>query len=133
MELNASQFGNLYHGSAADLQVGDRINPRPAGTPGNHGTDAWDHGHTFATPHLEEAKMYAEHAARAVWARGDFRASPRVYSVRPTGPVEQDPAYEAGDSYRTRHPLQVTGRQDHNPPGLEDARMSAIMRSVRRK
>ncbi|WP_428150294.1 NAD(+)--rifampin ADP-ribosyltransferase [Brevundimonas sp.] len=94
----------LYHGTRADLSVGDWLKP---GFNSNYGDDlklSW----IYLSGTLEAAIWGAE------LARGDGRQ--RIYIVEPTGTIEDDPNLTntkfPGNptlSYRSREPLRIVG------------------------
>ena len=93
----------FYHGTGADLSVGDLITP---GFGSNFRDSALGHIHFSAT--LEAATWGAELAA------GDGRE--RIFIVEPTGPFEDDPNLtdkkfpgNVTRSYRSTDPLRVVG------------------------
>ena len=96
--------GPFYHGTKANLNVGDLIGP---GFSSNYGTrKAANFVYLSAT--LDAATWGAELAVGA--GRG------RIYIVEPTGAIEDDPNLTnkrfPGNptlSYRSREPLRVTG------------------------
>lgn len=108
----------FYHGTRADLKPGDLI---AAGYSSNYGTRkqaSW----VYLTGTLDAAIWGAELAA------GDGRE--RIYIVEPTGPIADDPNLtdkkfpgNPTKSYRSRHPLRVTGEvaqwQGHSPEALK--------------
>lgn len=105
----------LFHGTRADLSPGDLI--RPGQTP-NYGDRGRTTPHVYLTRTLDAATWGAELAA------GDGRE--RIYVVEPTGPIEDDPNVtdqrfrgNPTKSFRSRHPLRVTGEvtdwQGHPP------------------
>jgi rifampin ADP-ribosylating transferase len=108
-----------YHGSRADLAIGDLI---AVGFNSNYGARkqaSW----VYLTGTLDAAIWGAELAA------GDGRE--RIYTVEPTGPVEDDPNLtdkkfpgNPTQSYRSRYPLRVTGEvmewQGHSPERLKE-------------
>lgn len=107
-----------YHGTRADLRVGDAI--APGHTP-NYGDRGRRTSFVYLTRTLDAAIWGAELAA------GD--GPERIYTVEPTGPIEDDPnvtnARFRGNptqSFRTRAPLRVTGElrdwQGHAPEAL---------------
>lgn len=107
-----------YHGTKADLSPGDRIAP---GNRSNYGTRK-PAAYVYLTATLDAATWGAELAV------GDGRG--RIYTVEPTGPIEDDPnltdkKYPGNPtkSYRTREPLRVTGEvadwQGHSPEALQ--------------
>jgi hypothetical protein len=108
----------FFHGSKADLQVGDLIE---AGRRSNYGTRK-NAGYVYLTATLDAATWGAELAI------GEGRG--RIYIVEPTGPIEDDPNLtdkkfpgNPTKSYRTRDPLRVTGEitnwQGHAPEQLQ--------------
>jgi hypothetical protein len=96
--------GPFYHGTKADLQVGDLLTP---GYRSNYRPEIVMN-HIYFTALRDGAGLAAELAA------GD--APPRVYLVEPTGPFEDDPNVtdkkfpgNPTRSYRSDHPLRVEG------------------------
>jgi hypothetical protein len=109
---------SLYHGTRADLKPGDLIEP---GYNSNYGkrTKA---SYVYLTRTLDAATWGAELAAGAGLGR--------IYVVKPTGPIEDDPDLtnrkfrgNPTKSYRSRKPLRVTGEvtdwQGHSPEALK--------------
>jgi hypothetical protein len=97
----------FYHGTKADLRVGDLIEP-------GYGSNFVDRElkHVYFSATLEAATWGAELARRE--GRG------RIYIVEPTGPFEDDPNLtdqkfpgNVTASYRTRDPLRVVGEVEH--------------------
>jgi rifampin ADP-ribosylating transferase len=93
----------FYHGTKADLQVGDLIGP-------GHGSNFVDRTltHIYFSATLEAATWGAE------LARGEGRG--RIYIVEPTGPFEDDPNLtdkkfpgNMTASYRSPDPLRIAG------------------------
>ena len=110
----------FYHGTNADLAVGDLIRP---GYGSNFADRALAHIYFSAT--LEAATWGAE------LARGEGRG--RIYIVEPTGEYEDDPNLtdkkfpgNITASYRSRDPLRVTGEIEdwvgHTPDQLQAMR-----------
>jgi hypothetical protein len=110
----------FYHGTKADLAVGDVIRP---GFGSNFADRALKHIYFSAT--LEAATWGAE------LARGEGRG--RIYVVEPTGAFEDDPNLTdkkfSGNmtaSYRSRDPLRVVGEVEdwvgHSPEDLQAMR-----------
>jgi hypothetical protein len=108
----------LYHGTKADLQLGDLIVP---GYSSNYGTRR-KASYVYLSATLEAATWGAELAS------GEGRG--RIYIVEPTGPIEDDPNLtdkkfpgNPTKSYRTRDPLRVTGEitdwTGHSPEQLK--------------
>ncbi len=114
-DLTAQRF---YHGTRAHLQPGDLIEP---GYNSNYG-ERRKAAFVYLTATLDAATWGAE------LALGEGPG--RIYTVEPTGPIEDDPnltdkKYPGNPtkSYRTRHPLRVTGEvtdwQGHPPEQLK--------------
>ncbi|HEV2572203.1 MAG TPA: NAD(+)--rifampin ADP-ribosyltransferase [Beijerinckiaceae bacterium] len=122
----------FYHGTRADLKLGDLI---AAGYNSNYGARkpaSW----VYLTGTLDAAIWGAELAA------GEGRQ--RIYIVEPTGPIVDDPNLtdkkfpgNPTQSYRSRYPLRITGEvtewQGHSPErlkamkdGVERARAQGI-------
>ena len=110
----------FYHGTKADLSVGDLIRP---GFGSNFVQRELKHIYFSAT--LDAATWGAE------LARGDGRG--RIYIVEPTGPFEDDPNLtdkkfpgNITASYRSTEPLRVTGEVEdwvgHAPEQLQAMR-----------
>lgn len=108
----------FYHGTKADLVVGDLIGPGYASNYGKRKGAVF----VYLTATLDAATWGAELAA------GDGRG--RIYIVEPTGPIEDDPNLtdqkfpgNPTKSYRTRDPLRVIGEvadwQGHSPEQLK--------------
>lgn len=111
----------FYHGTKADLKVGDLIEPGYSSNYGQRKQAAY----VYLTATLDAATWGAE------LALGEGMG--RIYTVEPTGPFEDDPnltdkRYPGNPtkSYRTRHPLRVTGEvtnwQGHAPEQLKAMR-----------
>jgi rifampin ADP-ribosylating transferase len=99
-----SDSGPFYHGTMADLQVGDLL------TPGH--TSNYDSGLTMN--HVYFTALVHGAGLAASLAGGDGRA--RVYVVEPSGSFEDDPNVtnkkfpgNPTRSYRTEAPLQIVG------------------------
>ncbi len=114
-DLNSQRF---YHGTKADLKRGDLIAP---GYNSNYGKRK-KAAYVYLTATLDAATWGAE------LALGEGRG--RIYTVKPTGPIEDDPnltdkKYPGNmtKSYRSREPLEVTGEitdwQGHSPEQLK--------------
>ena len=110
----------FYHGTKADLKVGDLITP-------GFGSNFVERGlkHIYFAAMLEAAIWGAE------LAKGDGRG--RIYIVEPTGPFDDDPnltdkKYPGNitASYRSADPLRVTaevlGWVGHSPEQLQTMR-----------
>jgi hypothetical protein len=96
--------GPFFHGTRADLQVGDLL------TPG--GLSNYQPGLTMN--HIYFTAVMSGAALAAGMAQGEQR--PRVYAIEPTGPFENDPNVtnkkfpgNLTRSYRSVAPLKVTG------------------------
>lgn len=111
--------GPFYHGTKADLQVGDLI---ARGFSSNYGSRKLAN-FVYLTATLEAATWGAELAV------GKGRG--RIYIVEPTGPIEDDPNLtnkrfpgNPTRSYRSREPLRVTGEvvewTGHPPERLKE-------------
>jgi hypothetical protein len=114
-DLNSQRF---YHGTKADLKPGDQITP---GYNSNFGSRK-KAGYVYLTATLDAATWGAELSVGA--------GPGRIYTVKPTGPIEDDPnltdqKYPGNPtkSYRSRDPLLVTGEvtdwQGHSPEQLK--------------
>lgn len=95
----------LYHGSRANLEPGDLIEP---GHTANFGAVGRRANHVYMTRTLDAAKWGAE------LATGDGPA--RIYVVEPLGPIEDDPNLtdkrfpgNPTKSFRSRDAVRVTG------------------------
>ena len=108
----------FYHGTKANLKPGDRIEP---GYQSNYGTRRKSN-YVYLTATLDAAIWGAE------LALGEWNG--RIYTVEPTGPIEDDPNLtdkkfpgNPTKSYRTRNALKVTGEitdwQGHSPEQLK--------------
>lgn len=107
-----------FHGTRADLSPGDLIEP---GYSSNFGSRR-QAKYVYLTATLDAATWGAE------LALGDGPG--RIYTVEPTGPIEDDPNLtdkkfpgNPTKSYRTREPLRVVGEvldwQGHDPAVLQ--------------
>jgi hypothetical protein len=101
---DASDEGTFFHGTKADLQVGDLLT---AGFRSNYRPDVVMN-HVYFTALRDGAGLAAE------LAPGD--APPRVYVVEPTGAFEDDPNVtdkkfpgNPTRSYRSTEPLRIVG------------------------
>ncbi|GAA3527393.1 NAD(+)--rifampin ADP-ribosyltransferase [Nocardioides daeguensis] len=101
---DALDEGPFFHGTKADLRVGDLLT---AGFRSNYRPEVVMN-HVYFTALCDGAGLAAELAA------GD--GEPRVYAVEPTGPFENDPNVtdkrfpgNPTRSYRSQHPLRVVG------------------------
>jgi len=107
-----------YHGTRADLKVGDLIEP---GYTSNYGTRR-KANHVYLSATLEAATWGAE------LAQGDAPA--RIYIVEPVGEIVDDPNLtdkrfpgNPTKSYRSKQALRVVGEvkewQGHSPEALQ--------------
>ena len=115
----------LYHGTKADLAVGDLIRP-------GFGSNFVERGlkHIYFSATLEAATWGAELARGP---KGQENARGRIYIIEPTGPFEDDPNLtdkkfpgNVTASYRSLDPLRVTGEvadwAGHSPEQLQAMR-----------
>jgi Rifampin ADP-ribosyl transferase len=93
-----------FHGTKADLQLGDLVAPGQASNYGQQNTARY----VYLSATLDAAIWGAE------LALGD--APERIYLVEPTGPIEDDPNLtdkkfpgNPTQSYRSTHPFRVVG------------------------
>jgi hypothetical protein len=118
---SALDSGPFYHGTKADLKLGDLLEP---GHSSNYG-EKKKANYVYLTATLDAATWGAELAI------GDKPG--RIYRVEPAGPIEDDPNLTdkrfAGNptrSYRTQHPLRVVGEvldwEGHSPEALQHMR-----------
>ena len=118
----------FYHGTKADLNVGDLIRP-------GFGSNFVDRGlkHIYFSATLDAATWGAE------LAKGDGRG--RIYIVEPTGPFEDDPNLtdkkfpgNVTASYRSLDPLSVVGEVEdwvgHPPEQLQQMRDNVARRQA---
>lgn len=114
--------GPFFHGTAATFAPGDLVVP---GRPSNYATGRISN-HVYFSAMLEPAIWGAELAS--TFSGSGERG--RIYTVEPTGPFEDDPnltnkrfAGNVTRSYRTRHPMRVTGTvedwEPHPPEVLQ--------------
>ena len=107
-----------YHGTRADLRVGDLIGPGYKSNYGQRKLNSWVY---FAA--TQEAAIWG-----AELAMGDGRQ--RIYIVEPTGPFVDDPNLtdkkfpgNPSKSYRSQQPLRVIGEletwQGHPPEQVQ--------------
>ena len=99
-----SDSGPFYHGTKADLQVGDLLTP---GGASNYQSD-------LVMNHIYFTALVNGAGLAAALANGDGRE--RVYIVEPTGPFEHDPNVtdkrfpgNPTRSYRSTEPLKIVG------------------------
>lgn len=110
----------FYHGTKADLKVGDLIRP-------GFGSNFVERGlkHIYFSATLDAATWGAE------LARGEGRG--RIYIVEPTGPFDDDPNLtdkkfpgNITASYRSLAPLRILGEVEdwvgHPPERLQEMR-----------
>jgi rifampin ADP-ribosylating transferase len=109
-----------FHGTKADLKVGDTIE---TGVPSNYGQR--NHAqYIYLTATLDAAIWGAE------LALGEARE--RIYLVEPTGPIEDDPNLtdkkfpgNPTKSYRSQHPFRIVGEVT-NWVGHNEAQVQAM-------
>ncbi len=120
-EFNALDAGPFYHGTKADLKIGDLLQP---GFNSNYG-ERKKANYVYMTATMDAAVWGAELAI------GDEPG--RIYLVEPTGIFEDDPNItdkkfpgNPTRSYRTRHPLRIVGEvldwEGHSPEVLKNMR-----------
>ncbi len=116
-----SDSQTYYHGTKAELKVGDLIEPGHASNYGKRKQANF----VYLTATLDAAIWGAELAVGA----GDGR----IYIVEPTGFIEDDPNLtnkrfpgNPTKSYRTRDPIRILGEiaewQGHSPERLKEMR-----------
>ncbi|WP_394337670.1 NAD(+)--rifampin ADP-ribosyltransferase [Chryseobacterium defluvii] len=116
MKHNPSDKGPFYHGTKADLQVGDVLT---AGSHSNYKAEL-KMNHIYFTALLNGAGL------AAALAKGDGRE--RVYIVEPTGIYENDPNLtdkkfpgNPTRSYRSEAPLKIIGEvTEWSRPGPDE-------------
>jgi len=118
--------GIYYHGTRADLKIGDQLTPGYASNFGRRNTASWIY---FAAT-LEAAIWGAE------LAEGEGRQ--RIYIVKPTGEFVDDPNLtdkkypgNPSKSYRSQRPLKIVGEVD-NWTGHAPDKLAAMKESVDR-
>ena len=129
---DALDDGPFFHGTKADLQVGDLLT---AGFRSNYRPEIVMN-HIYFTALHDGAGLAAELAA------GD--GAPRVYEVEPTGAFENDPNVtdkkfpgNPTRSYRSTEPLRVVGEVDDwtrlSPEALQEwrDRLAALLADER--
>lgn len=109
-----------YHGTKADLSPGDLISPGYNSNYGKRKTASF----VYLTATLDAAIWGAE------LALGEGKG--RIYIVEPTGPIEDDPNLtnkkfpgNPTRSYRSRHPLRITG-EIQNWKGHSEEQLKAM-------
>jgi hypothetical protein len=118
MSTNDQHSPRFYHGTKANMNPGDLIEP---GFKSNYGKQK-KATFIYLTATLDAAIWGAE------LALGEGRG--RIYIVEPTGPIEDDPNLtdkkfpgNPTKSYRSRDPLRITGEvtdwQGHSPEQLK--------------
>lgn len=119
--FGAQDSGPFYHGTKADLKVGDLLEPGYSSNYGERRTA----NYVYLTATVDAATWGAELAAG--------EGPGRIYLVEPTGTLEDDPNLtdkrfpgNPTRSYRTRHPLRVVGEvvdwEGHSPEVLAGMR-----------
>lgn len=117
-EAKESTTDQFYHGTKANLQIGDLIAP---GFDSNYGSRK-KANYVYLTATLDAATWGAELAVG--------EGAGRIYIVEPTGPIEDDPnltnkrfAGNPTKSYRTKSAIRVIGEithwQGHAPEVLQ--------------
>jgi rifampin ADP-ribosylating transferase len=124
-----SVAGPFYHGTAAELKIGDLLAP---GFGSNYQKGR-------ISNHIYFSSTVASLAAQMAAALTGVGGRGHVYIVEPTGPFEDDPNVtnkrfpgNPTKSYRSRHPLRIIGEvddwQEHSPEMIEGmlARLAAL-------
>jgi hypothetical protein len=117
--LDNLESQTYYHGTKADLKVGDLIEPGYASNYGKRKQGIF----VYLTATLDAAIWGAELAVGA--GRG------RIYVVEPTGSIEDDPNLtnkrfpgNPTKSYRSRNPIRIIGEiadwKGHSPDQLKE-------------
>ena len=116
--FEVDEAGRLFHGTKADLSVGDVLVP---GRRSNY-EEGRTANHVYLTGTLDAATWGAELAVGVGLGR--------IYVVEPTGPVEDDPNVtdkkfpgNPTKSFRTQHPVRIVGELldwvGHSPEKLK--------------
>lgn len=119
-----------YHGTKADLRIGELIEPGRISNYGNRKVSSF----AYLSETLDAAIWGAELAV------GDGPG--RIYIVQPTGPIEDDPNLtdkrfpgNPTKSYRSLHPFRIVGEvaqwTGHPPERL--AEMHALLADLERR
>jgi hypothetical protein len=119
--MTETNVATYFHGTKADLKVGDLIEAGRVSNYGSRRTSIY----VYLTETMDAATWGAELAA------GEGRG--RIYVVEPTGPFEDDPNLtnkkfpgNPTKSYRTKAPLRVVGEVNdwaaHAPEQLQKMR-----------
>lgn len=126
----ADLAGPFYHGTAADLGIGDEL--RPGFRSNFHVGRVMNH--VYFAGALEAAIWGAELAETL----GGGDRPGRIYRVEPTGPFEDDPNLtnkkfpgNPTRSFRTRHPLRVVGEVEDwegHPPEVLEGMLASLAR-----
>jgi hypothetical protein len=114
--------GPFFHGTKAELRVGDELVPGF----GSNFQAGRVMNHVYLTALVETAAWGAQLAT----ALAGIEGRGHIYVVEPLGPFEDDPNVtdkrfpgNPTQSYRTRHPLRVVGEVDdwqrHDPEVLQ--------------
>jgi 2'-5' RNA ligase len=115
-KVTAMSQPEFFHGTAHPFKPGDLVVPgiqvkKPGEQTYPHGTVDPEMHHVYVSTSEEEAACHAEASAEAHYNRHDEEdVPPRVFQVRPTGPLEVDPEDEGMQhplSWRSRHPMKV--------------------------
>ncbi len=126
--------GPFYHGTKADLAIGDLLSP---GHPSNY-EEGRVLSHIYFSALLEPAIWGAELAMAFAGSQGRGR----IYTVEPTGSFEDDPNLtnkrfpgNPTRSYRTRAPLRIVGMVEDWTGHPEDTirGMLESLRDLRRR
>lgn len=122
------QAEDYYHGTVHKFEPGERI--APASEHGGHQVfrNTSRPEYAYATPKEDEAWHYAQHAWNGMpLHHPDFGNPPRVYKVRPLGPVEKDPTEYTESGGRWRDPFDNDKRSAHGFEVLHEVPMPEDM------
>jgi len=114
-EKMAARQPAFYHGTSRGFQPGDLVVPgNKVRAPGEANYPAGnvdpEMNHVYVSTSRVEAYSHGENSSIVHYDRHDEEVPPRVYQVRPTGPVSVDPEDEGMErprSWRSEHPMKV--------------------------
>lgn len=92
-----------YHGTNAQLNVGDMVDPK-------YSTDRGGK-HAYFTSDRAAAAEYAGSKDEPAESQGPYTAPKSVYRVEPTGSFHQDPHHGDSTLFRTASPMKVVARE----------------------
>jgi len=119
IKVDVKEAGQLYHGTKANLKIGDLLEARHESNFGERKKA----NYVYLTATMDAAIWGAELAI------GEGKG--RIYIVEPTGPIDDDPNLtdkkfpgNPTRSYRTRQPIRVVGEvldwEGHSPDVLQN-------------